>query len=709
MRMPLRLVRASVGLMSLVFLGWLGWLGWPVQGHAEQERLPVLFEEPLSPRIANYQIDVALDPQSRTLSGKQVLTWSNKTGETIGELQFHLYLNAFRNSRTTFMRESGGSLRGNAIDEGGWGFIEVDRLALSKLEEMNPDRFRVYQPDLRADWHQVFRINAASPTDLTGEMEFIQPDDGNQDDKTVFRVPLPAPLAPGEAVALDFEFRAVLPSPPLARTGAKEEYFFVGQWFPKIGVYDRGEWNCHQFHYNSEFFADYGVYDVRMTVPDDFVVGATGLEVGVIENANGTATHYYHAEDVHDFAWTASPEFRVFSGQAQDVEIRALLQPDHVEQGERHVEAAKLAVSYFQDHYGDYPYPNLTVVDPRRGAGTTGGMEYPTLIAAGTYHNLPAGVRLLEHVITHEFGHNYWYHLLASNEFEEAWLDEGVNTYTDSRVFEDLYGGYLIDFLGLKLTVEQINRAIHIASPTSDPIYRKAWENYDRFTYGANSYARPGLILRTLRNHLGSRTMSEAMRTYVSRWRFQHPRTEDFVRVMSDVAGQDLSWYFDQALFTNAVLDYSVSSIESSELKQTGYDFDRSVKEPWQSWEESAAQPSSPEAVPEGTEAGAPKLYESEVGIRRLGDFRFPVEIEIAFEDGETLRESWDGQELWTKLKFVRPARLSSATVDPDKKIPLDRSYTNNSRTLELHQLGVNKVVTRWTFWWQCLLDFLSP
>jgi aminopeptidase N len=170
------------------------------------------------------------------------------------------------------------------------------------------------------------------------------------------------------------------------------------------------------------------VYDVQITLPGEFVVGATGIEIDVADNGDGTKTHRYRAEDVHDFAWTASPEFLVFTDRVQDVEIRALVQPDHAEQGQRHLEAAKVAVAYFQDHYGDYPYPNLTVVDPRRGARGSGGMEYPTLITAGTYYRLPTGVRALEGVIVHEFAHNFWYHLLASNEFEEPWLDEGITT-----------------------------------------------------------------------------------------------------------------------------------------------------------------------------------------------------------------------------------------------------------------------------------------
>jgi hypothetical protein len=178
--------------------------------------------------------------------------------------------------------------------------------------------------------------------------------------------------------------------------------------------------------------------------------------------------------------------------------------------------------------------------------------------------------------------------------------------------------------------------------------------------------------------------MNEAMRAYVSHWRFKHPKTADFIQVMSDVAGEDLSWYFDQALLTNAALDYSISAVESNEIVDTGYGFDRDVDE------------------------ATPSLFENEVSIRRLGEFRFPVEVEIVFDDGEVIRESWDGQEPWKRLTYLKPVRLSSATVDPDKKIPLDRSYTNNSRTLEPRQLGINKLVARWTFWWQCVLDLLA-
>lgn len=639
---------------------------------------PVLFSQPLSPRIANYNIDVKLEPATRKLYGKEQLLWHNKSSDTITELQFHLYLNAFRNSRSTFMKESGGTSRGNQIDKDGWGFIDVNRFAL------------------------------ASGEDLTHAMRFIQPDDDNAEDKTVFSVRLSSPLAPNDSVVVEIDFTAQLPQPPFARTGAKDEYFFVAQWFPKIGVYIDGKWNCHQFHANSEFFADYGVYNVRMTVPKENVLGATGVQVEVKDNGDGTATHFYHAEDVHDFAWTTSPEFRVHTdfNKTKDIEIRVLMQPDHDYQAARHMDAAKTAVDYFQDWYGDYPFPNLTVVDPRRGASGSGGMEYPTLITAGTNYGLPEGLRAVEMVIIHEFGHNFWYHLLASNEFEESWMDEGINSYTETDIVQDKYGphGDMINLFGIKINNVQIHRMRYLTAKDYDPIMRYVWKYYNGSSFGTNSYSKPAVLLLTLHNYLGEETMRKVMRTYVERWRFKHPKTRDFINVVNEVTGQDFNWYFEQALFTNLTLDYSVDRVRSTEVKEgKGYDFEMSTATKDTSLTNGHVE--NDRAEDSVAAKGKTKLYASEVYVRRLGQFKFPVEMVATFENGEKVRETWDGQDTWHKFSFVKPTKLASATIDPESKIVLDLNYTNNSKMVESSSLGVRKLSARYLFWMQFLLE----
>jgi hypothetical protein len=503
-----------------------------------------------------------------------------------------------------------------------------------------------------------------------------------------------------------------LPQPPFARTGAKEEYFFVGQWFPKVGVWqdEKNAWNCHQFHANSEFFADFGVYNVRMTVPAANIVGATGSEQSVTDNGDGAKTHFYHAEDVHDFAWTTSPEFKVFTTEQNGVKIRVLMQPDHVGQAERHLAAGRVAVEYHEKWYGDYPFPNLTIVDPRRGAGGSGGMEYPTLITATTSYGMFDGLRIVELVIIHEFGHNFWYHLLASNEFEESWLDEGVNSYTETRIMQAAYGeGSAINLFGIKVDDQQYQRLSYVPNSDFDPTIRKAWEFYSGGSYGINSYAKPATLLYTLENYLGTETMLKCMREYANRWRFMHPTTKDFIQVFNEASGQNLDWFFDQALYSRARLDYSVASISSNETASArGFDFTMkttdttSIAEPEDDEKDDA---DSANGQNDSTKKKTAKMYESKVNIRRLGEFVFPVEVLVKFDNGDEVREQWDGSELWKKFTYQKPAKLVSASVDPDKKVWLDVNMSNNSKTMESNMLGVNKLAARWMFWMQFLMD----
>ena len=663
---------------------------------------PVLFPEPKSPRIANYDIDVRLDAAARLLHGHEILRWRNTANHAVEELQFHLYLNGFRNNQSTFMRESGGRHRGESLSKEGWGYIEIDSLTSAAGEE----------------W--------LSRTD------FIQPDDGNTEDKTVLRLLLPRSLPPGETITLRLAFTAKLPEPPMARTGIKKEFVMAGQWFPKIGVYENGAWNCHQFHANSEFYADFGVYNVNITVPRDYIVGATGLCYATTDNPDSTITHRFHAEDVHDFAWTASPDFIVLNGQSQDVEIRALIQKDHASMGARYLKAAEIAVAWFQDQYGDYPYPNLTVVDPRRGAAGAGGMEYPTLITAWGAYGMPEGIRALEMVIMHEFGHNYWYHLVASNEFEEAWLDEGINTFSEMQILADTYGeaGSMVDFRGIRISDTQMQRMSYISEPGLDPILQPAWKYYSGGNYASMSYNKPGLMLLTLQNWLGRETMNRILRTWFERWQFKHPRSTDFVAVVNEVSGQNFDWFFDQALHSTAVLDYSVSLITSKkENKGRGFDYfsadsaaaalpadtlasadagadaDSLRKDTEADSGESALDDQHEDKKEAGKKEEEKALYHSTVHVRRLGEFIFPVELQMIFADGDTVTEKWDGKARWHKFSVTRPSRLLSATIDPENKILLDVQLTNNSRTLEISSRGINKLTARLLFWTQFFLD----
>jgi hypothetical protein len=239
--------------------------------------------------------------------------------------------------------------------------------------------------------------------------------------------------------------------------------------------------------------------------------------------------------------------------------------------------------------------------------------------------------------------------------------------------------------MGLQLSAVDADRLRVINSPNTDPVLRNAWANYNRRSYGANAYSKASLVLETLRRHLPPQTMENILREYVQRWRFKHPKTQDFIDVVNDVSGEDFGWYFDQALYSNAVLDYAVASLTSTPIEERGYGFGST-----------------------SDDSNQVTKYLSEVRIRRLGEFRFPVELEVVFEDGETIRELWEGRELWTRFRYIRGAKLASASVDPDRKIPLDVNTTNNTRTLERRHVGVKQTSLLLLFLWQFVLDLLS-
>lgn len=632
---------------------------------------------PLSDRRVSYRIDARLDPETRTVTGAQRLTWRNPAPVPVAELQFHLYLNAFRPG-STFQNESGGVHRGfSASGEDVWGGMTVRSMRIAG--------------DVPDDLGPV--VPYAGPgADLTERIRFIQPDDGNPEDRTVIAVDLPTPVGPGETIALDIDFESVLPR-ITARTGWLKDdrgdpFFMVAQWFPKIGVYEvpgqrympsdhpTGGWNTHQFHANSEFYADFGTYEVSMTVPSDYVVGATGLQVDEAASG-GTKTVTFRADDVHDFAWTAYDKYEEFTRQWRHVSIRALIRPEHRAQGERHLDAAVVALERFHDWVGEYPYTTLTLVD---GIGGSNGMEYPTLITCGTTYMLPRRVRALELVTIHEFGHQYFYGLLASNEFEEAWLDEGMNSYIESRIMDDAYGpGSVLDLPGLPVSGRQLQRLSYTQSrPERGTIETWSWKHDFSSDYGKTSYAKPASIMNSLESVVGWDTMHRFLRTYYDRWRFRHPTTRDLQDTMEEVAGRDLDWFFDQYVRGTAVVDYEVTSVENR-----------------------AAEASSP-----GDSTRA--LKTATVTVHRKGTGHFPTTVRVRFDDGTTEDLAWDGRDEWKRFTFTKTARAVEAWIDPDGALWLETDRLNNRRTTEISKRFARREQGKFTVRFQQVIHLLS-
>lgn len=620
---------------------------------------------PLSDRKVSYQIDAKYDPKNHSLDAQETLTWTNYTGQPQDKLPFHLYLNAFQ-PKSTFTREG---------YEGGNRDVQTG----SKWED------KKFGEDV------IKSFEAVGLGDLTSQLRFIHPDDDNAEDKTVVEVQLPRPVAPNESVTFKISFHDQFPE-VVARSGYKRDFLLAGQWFPKIGVWWKNAWNCHQYHATTEFFADFGTYDVKVTLPSHFNVGATGVQVAENANSDGTKTLQFKAEDVHDFAWTADPTTKIVEDAVEissgTVKLRMLMQPGHMSSSRRYLEALKGTMKKFDEWFGAYPYSQVTVVDPPHGGGAAGGMEYPTFITADTAWWMLDGLKEPEVVVEHEFGHQYWYGMVATNEFEEAWLDEGINQYTECKVMDALYGPDA-DVLNTRLgtgSERGVDHLSYIGVAEHDPLTRFGWKFLNFGSYGGITYSKTALVLLTLEHIIGEQKVREAQHVYFERYKFKHPTGDDFMNTVNEVAGQNLDWYWNQAARGTQVLDYRILSVGSDRAD----------------W----ADKNAPKAEKKGETE-----YISHVVVHRKGDFLMPVILEVKFDNGETIRETWDGLDRWHRFRWQKKAKLVSAEIDPERTIWLDRDLFNNSWVHEPDSHATGKISGYWmlfTQWFSQLLSWLA-
>lgn len=648
----------SIGVLTATALSLRGQQSFPASPES-RPLLPAPVSEQVSdtpsPRNANYDIEVALDHSTRTLTARQLIRWRNISTQPTPELQFHLYWNAWRNADSTWLRERQLSPAYTAPREDAWGWVDVSRIRVRESE---------------GEWQ-----------DLTTRMRFTAPDDGNERDQTVAVVALSAPVGSGESLEIEVEWTAKVPR-PFARTGYIGDYYFVGQWFPKLGVLEDGGWNTHQFHAATEFFSDFGVYDVRITAPSAFVVGASGKGTERTDNPDGTTTHRFVAEDVHDFAWTASPDFidltrRFDSPGLPSVDMRLLLQPERRTQVDRYFAIVEATLQRYGEWFGAYPYDALTIVDPAFQSRSD-GMEYPTLFTGRSRWLVPEDVQVPEMTTAHEVGHQWWYGTVATNEVEHAWMDEGLTTFATARALAEsfnpnhvelrFFGGFLPWSLG-DVPVDRLDNdrlPSYRLSAEADAPWTPTYQ-YWPSTANAISYDKTALWLHTLERLVGWPTLQRILRTYFDRWKFGHPTPTDFFDVVRDVTGQTYYWFFDEVYRSSNTFDYGVQQFRS-------------------------------QAQDDG-------MYRTSVVVARLGEAVFPVSVVTAFEDGERIVETWDGRDRRARYVYERTARATSVHVDPERVLLLDIDYTNNSRTQRPRSAEASlKWSLRWLVWLQDLM-----
>lgn len=640
-------------------------------------------EPTLSDRVVGYRIDAELDAARHAVAGKERLTWRNRSDREIHSVYIHLYLNAFQNEGSTFFTErrvltAHGSSRGEAtLRKGQWGWIDLKQVS---------------QGGTALNW------------------SFVHPDGGPATDQTVARIDLAEPVPAGGTLTLDLAFTSQLPR-VVERTGWWGDFNLVAQWFPKIGVLElpgeRGatqvRWNVHEFHFNSEFYADFGSYDVRLTVPSDYTVGAVGEQQGAPVQANGKTTWHFVQGDVHDFAWVAAKGYRTMLGSWQGpgsptVAVRVIYPPEYAASAAPVLKASIDSLSYFSHTLGAYPYRTLTAVVPPYNAGEAGGMEYPTFFTAEGYAQVTPGTitqYMLDFVTIHEFGHGYFYGLLASNEFEEPMMDEGLNEYWDQRMLRAR--GQSIDLtsaLGRRLgfapqisgfAMERMSAGL---KHPYDPLGENAWDRYSSSSYGT-VYSRTATAMHDLEERLGKDVTERAFREFYRRWRFRHPSAADLRATLIDVSGdaKDVDDIFEQYVYGTAHVDDRVASIDSDEVlptagttrvdgKRSDGDstaLDKRIERQREAWAK---------AHPHARPGIGPFPWHSIVSVVRDGA-PVPQTLRVSFADGSHQDVRWNDSRRWARFEFTRPSKAVSAALDPDSRIYLDADKLNDSRTVE--------------------------
>ena len=579
-------------------------------------------------------LHATLDPVRHVITGSEHIEWRNASRASTDELYFHLYLNAFKNQRSVFLRGALGPGRGDSAPAE-WGYVDVKSLRVRQADDAGSTR-ELWPPALRT-----------SP--------------GDEDDETDLRVALPSPCPPGGRLVVDIEFEAKLPS-VVERTGFVGSFHMAAQWFPKLARRtEAGIWNHFTFHRLSEFDADFGGYDVTIDVPSAFAVGATGT-LSDEQIANGRRVVRYVQRDVHDFAWAAWDAFVERRERIGDVDVRALFPRGYEAAAARELDTVRGAMACYGRRYGGYPYPTLTVIHPPTGADEAGGMEYPTLITTGGPWYGPPGVRVVETVTLHEFGHQTFYGLLASDEHAFPFLDEGLNSYAESVCMDELYGGgSAVDWPWLRVRNAAVQRAIDRGVASDEIVAQPAPAFPSARHYGGLVYARTAELLRSLAASYGAEHVDGALARYARRNRFGHPGPPELLAAFRDEGDPWLEGALRAGLYERGEVDFVASELSVTSQSTPGGIFDKATGR---------------ETIAAGSTTG--RFVGSALVVRR-GPVAMPVPITLTFADGTTRRLSWDGRGRWARVTATSTSPLMSLEIDPERRIEIDVDFANNA------------------------------
>ncbi len=520
----------------------------------------------------NYTIVARLDDKKHEISAFEVFEYVNNSPNSLDKIYIHLWPNAYRNGNTALAKQqykSGNNILSFGNDSLKGGIDSLD-----------------------------FQSNG---TRLKWEY------DAKNSDICILQ--LQNPLKSGDRIQISTPFKVKIPSGEISRLGHVGQSYQITQWYPKPAVYDKNGWNQMPYLNQGEFYSEFGSFDVSITLPKNYVVGATGdlqteseklfLDEKVAESQkrlpdylsqkqgrNGKTpfppsdsewkTIRYTQEKVHDFAWFADKRYAVLKGEVElpqgkrKVTSWAMFVPHNAIYWQNAIEYINDGTFYYSLWNGDYPYNQVTAVDGTISAG--GGMEYPNVTVIGN----ASSKEELEVVIVHEVGHNWFYGILGTNERVHGWMDEGMNTLNEMRYMQTKYPkntSFSDMILNGRLHFNDLDH--HDMGDVSyrtiscfgadQPIETHS-EDFTPTNYGLIMYQKTGLVFLYLKDYLGEELFNKVMHDYFETWKFKHPQPEDMRKTMEASSGKNLSWLFDDLIQTTNHIDYKIMNVRSMKV-----------------------------------------------------------------------------------------------------------------------------------------------
>ena len=617
------------------------------------------FSEEYFQQDVSYDIEVTLNDTDRTLSAYEKIRYTNNSKETLDFIWFHLWPNAYKNDSSAMAKQ----------------FTRLGNTRFLYTKEK--DRGYIDSLD--------FSVNGVR-TEWEYHPEWID----------VAKIFLSEPLLPGKTITIETPFFVKLPR-VVSRLGHTGKHFEITQWYPKPAVYDKDGWHPMPYLNMGEFYSEFGTFDVKITLPENYRIMATGDMINgdkeiawldslaLVGDSLGALskkelekylkknkpkkkkrknkdkksdtlkvipnkTIHFRQENVHDFAWFADPNWIVQKGElflddsSRQITLWSMYLPKNAWLWRNSIEYLHDSGLWFSRFYGDYPYNHISAVDGDMSAG--GGMEYPNI----TVISRSGSEDLLEYVIMHEVGHNWFYGILGTNERDHAWMDEGLTEYSGIRYWEKKYADtgnrfVFIDAIQNKLGIAKnvdmayFQYAGYSSGATKDdaqPLNISSDDNYFYRNYGQN-YSKVAVMMRYLHHYLGEKKMDIIMQDYFESWKFKHPGPQDFISFFEKHSDENLKWFFDNMIDSTTYIDYAVSK------KREGFQ------------------------------------------LENLGTFDSPVELAFYDNNNDEIERKWLRPKQKVSVLDV-PDNCRKVVIDPDQYMPdVDRTNNTTKKGIKAH------------------------